>query len=97
MKASEIKELSIADLVEKIDDMEEQQGKLLLTHAVSPLENPLQLRENRRIIARLKTALNQRENGGKEVAVAATAKVEKKEKKAEKKEEAKPEVENSAE
>lgn len=60
MKASEIKELSIADLKEKIEDMTEQQGKLLLTHSVSPLENPLVIRENRRTIARLKTALNAR-------------------------------------
>ena len=60
MKASEIKELSIKDLVEKIEDMEEQQNKLLLAHSVSPLENPLVLRHNRRTIARLKTALNAR-------------------------------------
>lgn len=60
MKASEIKELSIKDLKEKIEDMEEQQGKLLLTHSVSPLENPLVIRHNRRTIARLKTALNNR-------------------------------------
>ena len=37
MKASEIKELSIKDLKEKIEDMEEQQANLLLTHSVSPL------------------------------------------------------------
>ena len=84
MKASEIKELSIKDLKEKIEDMEEQQGKLLLTHSVSPLENPLVIRQNRRTIARLKTALNARKNEE------STGKVE--EAKAEKKE-----VEKSAE
>ncbi|MBD3638960.1 MAG: 50S ribosomal protein L29 [Crocinitomicaceae bacterium] len=62
MKASEIKELSLKDLQEKIETMEEQQAKLLLTHSVSPLENPLELRHNRRTIARLKTALNARQN-----------------------------------
>lgn len=61
MKASEIKELSLADLKEKIEFMENQQQKLKLTHAVSQLENPLQLRANRRTIARLKTALKNRE------------------------------------
>ena len=63
MKSSEIKELSNNDLVEKIGDMEEQQDKLLLTHSVSPLENPLVLRANRRTIARLKTALKVRVAG----------------------------------
>ena len=62
MKASEIKELSLKDLKEKIEDMEEQQSNLLLTHSVSPLENPLVIRQNRRTIARLKTALNARQN-----------------------------------
>lgn len=60
MKASEIKELSIKDLKEKIEDMEEQQAKLLVAHSVSPLENPLVIRHNRKTIARLKTALNAR-------------------------------------
>lgn len=76
MKASEIKELSIADLKEKIEDMEEQQGKLLLTHSVTPLENPLVLRENRRTIARLKTALNARLQSETTSAPAAKAKAE---------------------
>lgn len=62
MKASEIKELSVADLREKIEDMQEQQTKMKLTHSVSPLENPLVLRANRKTIARLKTELNKRLN-----------------------------------
>ncbi|UKN03175.1 50S ribosomal protein L29 [Paracrocinitomix mangrovi] len=61
MKMNEIKELSIKDLQEKIEDMEEQQGKLLLAHSVSTLENPLVIRHNRRTIARLKTELNSRQ------------------------------------
>jgi large subunit ribosomal protein L29 len=71
MKSSEIKELSNADLIEKIGDMQEQQGKLLLTHAVSPLENPLVIRANRRTIARLKTALKVRlQEGNGDVKIA---------------------------
>jgi large subunit ribosomal protein L29 len=61
MKQSEIRELSVADLKEKIEDMEEQQNKLVLTHSVSQLENPVQIRNNRKTIARLKTELRSRE------------------------------------
>ena len=61
MKSAEIKELSIADLKEKIEELSTQQNKLKLAHAVTPLENPLQLRANRRVIARLQTELKARE------------------------------------
>jgi large subunit ribosomal protein L29 len=61
MKAAEIKELSIADLKEKIEELSTQQNKLTLAHGVTPLENPLQLRANRRVIARLQTELKARE------------------------------------
>ncbi|MCG8577268.1 MAG: 50S ribosomal protein L29 [Flavobacteriales bacterium] len=63
MKAVEIRELSVEDLKEKIADMEQAQEKLLLTHAVSQLENPMQLRDNRKTIARLHTELNMRLKG----------------------------------
>ena len=61
MKASEIRELSVEDIKEKIDEMTLQQEKTLLAHSVSQLENPLQIRYNRRTIARLKTELKNRE------------------------------------
>jgi len=61
MKSAEIKELSVADLKEKIEDMQEQQEKLQLAHSVTQLENPIQLRVNRKVIARLKTELKSRE------------------------------------
>lgn len=61
MKSSEIKELSVADLKEKIEELTEQQNKLTLAHSVTQLENPLQLRANRKVIARLRTELRGRE------------------------------------
>jgi|TARA_B100000809_G_C15079708_1_gene509191 large subunit ribosomal protein L29 len=61
MKSGEIKDLSVEDLREKIGEMEVVQEKLVLTHQISPLENPLQLRWSRRDIARLKTELRKRE------------------------------------
>ena len=61
MKSGEIKDLSVEDLKEKIGEMVTMQDKLVLTHQISPLENPLQLKWSRRDIARLKTELRKRE------------------------------------
>jgi len=61
MKSGEIKDLSVNDLKEKIEEMEQRQDKLVLTHQISPLENPLQIKWSRRDIARLKTELRKRE------------------------------------
>lgn len=71
MKSSEIKELSVADLKEKIEELTEQQNKLTLAHSVTQLENPLQLRANRKVIARLRTELR-----GREIAESLTQAVE---------------------
>ena len=57
MKQSEIKELSTAELQEKLSDTKKTYADLKMTHAISPLENPIQLRSVRRSVARLATAL----------------------------------------
>lgn len=61
MKATEIRELSVEDLKEKLDELNQQQEKLILTHSVSQLENPVQIKLNRKDIARVKTELRKRE------------------------------------
>ncbi|MFW5755138.1 MAG: 50S ribosomal protein L29 [Tangfeifania sp.] len=61
MKTSEIKELTTKEIVEKIDIEKENLVRLRLNHAVSPLDNPLKLKDVKRNIARLKTILRQRE------------------------------------
>jgi large subunit ribosomal protein L29 len=61
MKQSEIRELSTAELQEKLGVVKKQYADLKLAHAVSPLENPLQLRSTRRTVARLATELTKRE------------------------------------
>ena len=61
MKTSEIKELTTKEIVERIDNEKENLVRLRLNHAVSPLDNPLKLKEARKNIARLKTVLRQRE------------------------------------
>ena len=61
MKQSEISILSKEDLQDKLGEYQKQLEELKMTHAISPLENPLQLRAVRRVIARLKTALSNQE------------------------------------
>ena len=61
MKITEVRELTDKELREKLDNTVEAQHKLKLQHAVSPLENPSQIRANRRDIARMKTVIRERE------------------------------------
>ncbi len=61
MKTSEIKELTTKEIVEKIQVEKENLVRLKLNHAVSPLDNPMKIKEARKNVARLKTILHQRE------------------------------------
>jgi large subunit ribosomal protein L29 len=61
MKIKEVRELSTKEIEERIDAdiMALEQKKI--NHSISPLENPMQIKAQRRTIARLKTELRQRE------------------------------------
>ena len=61
MKQEEIIQLSAEDLKDRLDEAKENMEKLILTHKVSPLENPLQIRSLRKTIARLNTEVNKRQ------------------------------------
>ncbi|MBQ2554710.1 MAG: 50S ribosomal protein L29 [Prevotella sp.] len=61
MKINEIKELETKDLVERIESEETRLHQMKLNHAITPLENPMQLRAVKKDIARMKTVLRQRE------------------------------------
>ncbi len=61
MKTSEINELTTKEIVEKIQVEKESFIRLRFNHAVSPLDNPMKIKESKRRIARLKTILRQRE------------------------------------
>ena len=61
MKQSEIKELSTADLQEKLGESKKSYSDLKMTHTISPLENPIQLRVLRKTVARIATELTKRE------------------------------------
>ena len=60
MKQSEIKILTDDELVDKLQSLTKSQEDVKLTHVVSPIENPLVIRKNRRTIARMKTELAKR-------------------------------------
>ena len=53
MKQSEIKELSVTELQEKIGEIKKSYSDIKLAHAISPLDNTIQLRSDRRDVSRL--------------------------------------------
>ena len=61
MKSSEIKELSIQELQERLESEETLMVRMRMNHAVSPLDNPNKIVETRRNIARLKTEVRARQ------------------------------------
>lgn len=61
MKASVIAEMTTEEIKDKLAEEAEMSSKLRINHTVSPLENPMQLRSRRKVVARLKTELKKRE------------------------------------
>ncbi len=61
MKTREIKELNDKELQERLDAEKDNLARLKMNHAISPLDNPLQIKDVRRTIARFATELRQRE------------------------------------
>ncbi|MDQ6901659.1 MAG: 50S ribosomal protein L29 [Bacteroidota bacterium] len=60
-----LKEMSEVDLKSKIEEDELRVKKLKFAHAVSPLENPMSIRDVRKDLARLKTELKAKQLGSK--------------------------------
>ncbi len=61
MKTSEITEMTIGDIEERIENEKTHLHQLELNHSVSPLDNPVKIRYARRNIARLMTILRQKQ------------------------------------
>lgn len=61
MNNAEIKNLSIEELNERLTGERESLQKMQFAHAISPIENPLNIRRTRRLIARLQTELRAKE------------------------------------
>ena len=61
MKNSEIKALSLEELKERVATEKENLQKLKFAHAISPIENPIKIREAKRLVARLHTEIRAKE------------------------------------
>lgn len=61
MKNAEIKGLTLAELNEKLGSEQEALRKMKFAHQVSAIENPMRIKETRKLIARLKTELKAKE------------------------------------
>jgi len=60
MKASEIKDMSKDDLQDRLAIETKALHKMKFSHGLSQVENPLSIRQKRRLIARLQTEWNVR-------------------------------------
>jgi len=61
MKAKEIRELSTKEMLEKIDAEAVVLNQMKINHSISPVDSPAKIKKQRRMIARLKTILRERE------------------------------------
>ena len=61
MKKAEIKNLSAEDIQAKLAEAKAEFTKMKLAHKISPLENPIQIRDLRKTIARLNTELTNKQ------------------------------------
>ena len=61
MKNADIKNLSKEDLINQLAEAQANYSKLKLAHRISPVENPIQIRDLRKTIARLNTELTNKQ------------------------------------
>lgn len=61
MKASELRNLSVAELETKLADLKEELFNLRFQHTVNQLDNPLRLKAVRKDIARVKAMLSEKQ------------------------------------
>ena len=60
MTTAEIKEMSVQDLQERVASEKARLATMKVQHAVSPVENPSEIKKTRRDIARMLTVLRQK-------------------------------------
>ncbi|KQT22879.1 50S ribosomal protein L29 [Chryseobacterium sp. Leaf405] len=61
MKKADIKNLSAEEVQAQLADAKVQFSKMKLAHKISPLENPIQIKDLRKTIARLNTELTNKQ------------------------------------
>ena len=59
MKASEIRDMNIAEMEQKLSDLKEELFNLNFQHEIGQLENPQRMKETKRDIARIKTIIRE--------------------------------------
>lgn len=62
MKANEIKELTAAELEEKLAELKQELFNLRFQHAVNQLDNPMRIKAVKKDIARIKTFIREQES-----------------------------------
>ncbi len=60
MKIAEVRELTSKEIAERVQTDAVRLNQMELQHSISPLDNPTQIKELRRDIARMKTILRER-------------------------------------
>lgn len=60
MKQKDISALSVQELKDKLKEEKGSIEKMRLNHKISPVENPMKIREARKLIARLSTELTKK-------------------------------------
>lgn len=63
MKINEIRELSLSELKEKLEEKAEEVANMKFQHALHQLDNAVKVRIVRRELARMKTILHEHETG----------------------------------
>lgn len=61
MKNSELRGLSVDELKSKLSVEKENYGKLKFAHSITPIENPMKIKESRKLVARIETVLRSKE------------------------------------
>lgn len=61
MKASEIRGMSMEEMLRKVDDLKQELFNLRFQHETGQLENPQKMKQTKRDIARVKTIKKQSE------------------------------------
>ena len=61
MKKVDLSQTSVADLREKLKEERNGLDKMLFTHSISPVENPMRIPHAKKTVARLLTEIRKRE------------------------------------
>ena len=61
MKQQVIREMTLEEIKERLEEEKKQLSRMKLAHAVSPLDNPHKMKEYKKTVARLLTELRKRE------------------------------------